>query len=102
MGVAAALLLIGNLLDAIFTIGWIQLGAATEANPLMAGPMGASPIVFMISKLLLVSLGVALLWRLQKHRTAVFAMFGGASVYACLVVYHVSSVNQVRTYLAMQ
>ena len=100
VGIAAAALLILNLLDAIFTIGFIQLGAAEEANPLMALPMADGPLAFMLIKLSLVSLCVTLLWRLQKHKSAIAGIFAGATVYGCLVAYHISSVEHVATYLA--
>ena len=102
LGVAAAALLVLNLLDAMFTIGFIQLGAAEEANPLMALPMADGPLAFMLIKLSLVSLGVTLLWRLQRHRGAVIALCSGATVYAALVAYHISSVQGVANYLAMR
>lgn len=100
VGFAAAALLVLNLLDAIFTLGYVQLGAAEEANPLMALPLANGPLAFMLIKLSLVSLGVTLLWRLQKHRTAVAGMFGGTGVYIALVAYHISSVQEVSVYLA--
>lgn len=101
-GYAAAALLILNLLDAIFTLGYVQLGAATEANPLMALPLSDGPIAFMLIKLSLVSFCVALLWRLQHHRGAVAAMFATTAIYGALVCYHISSIDNVVTYLALR
>jgi hypothetical protein len=92
--------LILNLLDALFTIGFVQLGAAEEANPLMAGPLAQSPLSFMLVKLSLVSLCVALLWRLRNHRSANAALFASAGVYMVLLAYHISSVDHVAAYLA--
>lgn len=99
---AAGAILILNLLDAIFTIGWVQLGAAEEANPLMALPLASGPLAFMVVKLSLVSLCVALLWRLRARPTAIAALYGGATVYTMLLAYHVSSVQHVATYMSMR
>lgn len=98
--VAAAIVLVLNLLDAIFTIGWVQLGAATEANPLMEGPLASGPVFFMLVKLSLVSLCVALLWRLRTHRSAMVGMYGAAGMYAMLIAYHVSATPHVVQYVA--
>lgn len=98
-GIAAAVLLIFNLLDAIFTLGYVQLGAATEANPLMALPLGNGPLAFMFIKISLVSCCVALLWRLHSHRAASFAMFAGAGIYSVLICYHLSAIRMVARHL---
>jgi hypothetical protein len=98
--VAAAVVLVLNLLDAIFTIGWVQLGAAEEANPLMAGPLANGPLLFMLVKLSLVSLCVALLWRLRVHRSAIAGMYATAGVYTVLLAYHLSAAPHVANYVA--
>ena len=57
------LLLVLNLLDAIFTYVWVSLGLAKEANPLMDYLISYSPTVFLVYKVLIVNLGVFILWR---------------------------------------
>ena len=63
-GLAALLVL--NLFDALFTLGWVHAGLATEANPMMAQAMDSGPGLFVLSKVALVGLAVALLYR-QRH-----------------------------------
>ena len=100
VGAAAAALLILNLLDAIFTLGYLQLGAAEEANPFMEVLTSNGPIGFMVVKLGLVSLCVTLLWRLQHHRAAMTGIFALAGGYTVLVAYHISAVPGVASYIA--
>ena len=55
--VTVAGILVMNLIDAAFTIGWTSAGLATEANPLLDDVLARSPVLFMLAKLALVSLG---------------------------------------------
>lgn len=87
----AGMVIVLNLIDGIFTILYTHLGVATEANPLMDQVLSASPVVFMITKLMLVSLGVCLLWRLRHRRVAAAGLIAVGSAYACLFVYHLSA-----------
>jgi len=91
--VAAATILIFNLLDALFTLLFVTLGVAVEANPLMDEAL-SSPMRFMIIKLSLVSLGVLLLWRMRARRTAAVALMGSALAYSSLMVYHLSAMHE--------
>jgi hypothetical protein len=96
----AAVILILNLIDGVLTIALVHGGLATEANPLMEMPlMSWGPTGFMVIKLSLVSLGVALLWRYRQRRTAMFALGSLAAVYCVLALYHVRSVNVLARYL---
>jgi hypothetical protein len=95
--VVAAVLVVLNLLDAIFTIVYTEVGVATESNPLMDGMLAAHPVVFMIAKLALVSLGVALLWRLRHRRTAAAGLVAASSAYVALLVYHLSAVRHLAS-----
>lgn len=87
-----AVILILNLADASFTLLWISSGMAVEANPLMLEALGYSPVVFMIAKLALVSLGMLLLLRLRSRPLAQLGIVGSGFVYASLLVYHVSAI----------
>lgn len=91
MAVAGAVVVL-NLFDAMFTLFYTHVGMATESNPLMLQVLSASPIVFMLAKLGLVSLGVMLLWRLRHHRTAVAGLVAASGAYVMLVIYHLSAV----------
>ena len=81
-----------NLLDAIFTLFYIHAGVATEGNPMMSGPLAASPVLFMAAKLTLVSLCVFLLWRLGQRRSAMIALTGATVMYTLLIGYHLAAV----------
>jgi hypothetical protein len=96
LGAGAAIVIL-NLLDAMFTLVYIRSGVATESNPLMDQALTASPVLFMIAKLGLVSLGVLLLWRLRDHRAARFGLVATSTVYMTLLVYHLSGVERMTT-----
>jgi len=97
----AAAVVILNLVDALFTLGFIELGAATEANPLMALLLASGPVTFMIGKLTLVSMGVLLLWRYRARRSAICGLVCATTVYIALCIYHMHAANQVATQLAL-
>jgi hypothetical protein len=81
-------LVILNLLDAVFTLTWVQLGVATEANVLLSHVLDASAVAFMLVKLGLVSLGVELLWRHRHRRLAVIGLVVCFVAYNALLLYH--------------
>lgn len=93
MLVAAGCVVVLNLLDAMFTLVYTRSGVATESNPLMDQVLSASPVLFMIAKLALVSLGVLVLWRLRERRTARFGLVATAGAYTALLGYHLSGVE---------
>lgn len=86
-----ALVLVLNLLDAIFTMIHVASGKATEANPLMAGVLANSTVLFVATKLALVSLGLSLLWRLRARLSAVAGLIISVATYACINFYHVAA-----------
>lgn len=85
--VVVALLLL-NLLDAVFTLVWVEAGIAKEANLLLEGILSQSAMGFMLVKLTLVSLGVLLLWRHREHKLAVAGLAVACFAYNSLLVYH--------------
>lgn len=85
----AACAVIFNLLDAVLTMVWVNAGLAVEANPLMEPLLSASPVIFALAKMSLVSLGVLLLWRLRARVSAAIALMGTAVVYGAVVAYHI-------------
>lgn len=91
MAIAGAVVVL-NLIDALFTIVYTHVGMATESNPLMLQVLSASPVVFMLAKLGLVSLGVLLLWRLRHRRSAVAGLVAVSGAYVMLFLYHLSAV----------
>ena len=87
---ATALLILGNLLDALFTYLFLQMNLVTEANPLMAWAYDSSPLSFMLLKLSCVQLGVLLLWAHRHVHAAQVAIQAAAGLYLAVVAYHFS------------
>ncbi len=86
-------LLILNVIDAVMTVAWIYSGHAVEANPLIAGLAHEQPVVFVLVKTGLVSLGSWLLWRQRRQPLAVVAIFGVFLAYYFLVIYHLKALD---------
>ena len=86
--------LVFNLLDTVLTLLVVRLGLASEANPVMAGALDASPVVFALAKIGVVSLGVLVLWKFRQRRIAVAGGVGVFCVYAMVMLYHIQSVEQ--------
>ncbi|HVV81998.1 MAG TPA: DUF5658 family protein [Kofleriaceae bacterium] len=87
---AACLVVILNMVDAVWTLAFVRAGAADEGNPLMDQALAYGPILFMVAKLTLVSLSVLLLWRLRHRRSATVGLFSAAMTYLLICGYHVS------------
>ena len=83
------IMLILNLFDALATIGWIEAGLATEANPVMAGALEGGPAAFILSKVALVTLAAGLLWRFRKETFARLALIPVGMLYAGVAGTHV-------------
>ncbi len=86
--VVVVALVVLNLLDAVFTLVWVEAGIAKEANLLLEGILSQSAIGFMLVKMALVSLGVLLLWRHRDRRLAVAGLGVACFAYSSLLVYH--------------
>ena len=81
-------LLVLNLFDAICTYIWVTLGYAEEANPLMDYIISIHPPSFILYKVIMVSLGVLLLWRLREKLFCRIATIPATIVYAAVGVIH--------------
>lgn len=92
---AACLVVVLNMLDAVWTLLFVNLGVAAEANPLMDQALSHGPVWFMLAKLGLVSLSVLLLWRLRDRRFATVGLFSAATTYALICGYHLSNAHHV-------
>src|SRR5262245_55599109 len=86
----AAITLVLNLLDAVLTLIVVSAGVAAEANPLMEAALQANPVLFVLAKTALVSLGILLLWRMRAHRFAALAIVASVFVYGAVVAYHLT------------
>ena len=91
--IIVCILLVLNLLDAIFTIGWIEWGAATEANPVMAVLLQNGPVPFVIVKTVLVSAGSYLLWVRRKRPLSVVAVTLLFLAYYYLLLFHLRALR---------
>jgi hypothetical protein len=87
---ATVVLLLSNLLDAALTLCAVEFGDAVEANPLMAALLAHGPLVFVVVKHLLVSLGLVLLWRFRERPLARAGAWLVLPIYPALVMYEVS------------
>jgi hypothetical protein len=84
-----------NLLDAVFTLVWVQGGHAREANALVRELVEQRPVHFLLTKIALVSLGSFLLWRLRGRPLAVVAIFAAFLVYYFVLLYHLRFLSTV-------
>lgn len=82
-----------NLLDGIFTLAAVQVGAAAEANPLMELPLELGSVWFIIAKTGLVSAGVLMLWRARHRLLAHGGLIALTLFYAAVLAYHVSALG---------
>jgi hypothetical protein len=78
-----------NLLDAIFTLAWVNAGLAREANPLLASLVREHPVLFSLVKLGLVAMGSLLLWHYRNRAVAVIGIFVAFLSYYLVVLYHI-------------
>lgn len=77
-----------NLLDAVFTLVWVNLGVAEEANALLAHVLDQSAVAFVVVKMGLVSSGLALLWSQRQHKLATGGLVIAFVTYIGLLLYH--------------
>jgi cytochrome bd-type quinol oxidase subunit 2 len=85
---ASAALLLLNLLDGLFTMTFLQLDVAEELNPLMRAAYAHSPLLFMLSKLVIVNAGLLLLCVHRSMRASRLAIRAGALVYHLAFLTH--------------
>lgn len=88
---ALILLLLLNFADALFTLHWVTTGVATEANPVMAWALDHGAEFFLLSKLLIVTSGVALLWRHADRPSVRLAAVPAFVLYSLVVGMHVGA-----------
>ncbi len=83
-------LLLLNVLDGLFTLTYLELGVAEEANPLMRVAYDFSPLGFMGFKLVVVNLGVWVLATHQRSRLARAALSLAVFAYSVIVTWHLA------------
>lgn len=92
--------LVANLLDALFTLTFLQLEVAYEVNPLMRWAYQSSPLSFMVTKLAMVQLGVMLLVHNRHTRASQAAEAFGGLLYCGILLYHVFCAAQLPVLVA--
>jgi Domain of unknown function (DUF5658) len=85
-----AVLLVLNLVDAVFTLFWVGSGFAREANALLEPLVLDHPLLFVGAKLALVSLGSLLMWHWRERPAAVVGLFAAFLVYYLVLLHHLS------------
>ncbi len=86
-GIVKALQIL-NLLDAVFTLFWVSTGLAKETNVLLQNLVSEDPVLFVVVKISLVSLGSFLLWRRRRRPVAVIALIFVFMVYYYVLLVH--------------
>ncbi|MGD8559012.1 MAG: DUF5658 family protein [Gammaproteobacteria bacterium] len=81
-------IIVMNILDALFTLFWVNTGLAEEANVLLRFLVHNHPVLFIIAKFALVLTGTYILWRYRRNRYAVFGLFLAFIVYYALLLHH--------------
>lgn len=89
------LVVVLNLLDAVFTLVWVWAGLARELNPLMRDLVHGNPVAFAVVKLGLVGGATLLFWRLRHRPLAVIAIFLAFLVYWALLIAHIGFLSLV-------
>ena len=84
-----ALIFLLSLLDAVFTLVWIEAGLAVEANPLLNKLLEYGKFSFISTKILMTAIGCAFLfWAKSKSRAARFAIWVIFAIYCGVTGYH--------------
>ena len=95
--VPAVTLLCLNVFDGLCTLALIELGVASEANPLMRAAYDVSPISFMAVKLAVVNTGVLVLAWQRAERLARLALRVAVVLYALIVTWHLAFIAHLLT-----
>ena len=80
------------MLDGVFTILWMHLGLAEEANPLLRPVLHQSALTFIVLKLGAVSGGTVFLWWRRWHPMAVAGIVASFLVYAAVFLHHLGGI----------
>ena len=77
-----------NVFDAFMTLTWTQYGIAEEVNPAMLYLLNLNPALFVATKISLVFLGAALLWRMRQFKITEYTCYLLNAVYAAIALIH--------------
>ena len=79
---------VANIADAFLTLSWIDMGIATEANPIMALLIDMGAEWFLIGKIGSVSAACVILYHLRSNRSAKFVALLSCALYFGIIVFH--------------
>ncbi|MDH3688610.1 MAG: DUF5658 family protein [Gammaproteobacteria bacterium] len=96
-GIIKAVIIL-NLLDILFTLTWVGFGHVEEANLLLTNLVRDHPILFVVTKISLVSLGSFLLWKHRDHPLAIIGIFLVFGLYYYVLLYHLRFTSVVVSY----
>lgn len=82
------LLIVLNLLDAVFTYVWVSLGMAKEANPFMDYLITLSPTLFLLYKIFIVNLCVLILYKAKNKMLCKILTFPLTALYLWVLSIH--------------
>lgn len=85
-------ILVLNVLDALFTLVWVQRGGS-EGNPLMAWILELGSSAFLIQKTFVVGLWLLLLVVHKNFRLARLGLWALAGIYSLLILYHLALIG---------
>jgi hypothetical protein len=77
-----------NVFDALATLTWVSVGIAKEANPLMDVLIDHSPSLFLLGKMMLVSIGCLILWKNRAAKVTLSVSRALVVIYTVLALYH--------------
>ena len=88
-GLLILLLVAVNFTDAVLTLWWVEMGIATEANPLMDALLQLGSESFLAVKFALVNLGAYLLWQCRRYWVARQGLLLALLVYGFVAYAHI-------------
>ena len=89
------IIFIANLLDAYLTLEWIEMGIATEANPIMAWLLEKGSGWFLTGKISAIIGACLILFHLKHLRAAKIVALASCVLYLSIVVLHILGVMEV-------
>lgn len=90
IGLFLFILFLLNIVDGALTIVWVQMGIATEANPIMNFLLQEGPEYMMLFKIVLVGSCITLLWFLRLNRITQIMTTVGMLTYLMIMIVHLT------------
>ena len=78
-----------NLLDAYFTLSWINAGVATEANPIMSYLLSLGTHWFLAGKIGAIFLACGILLYCRQIRSAKIVAIVSCFIYLAIIIFHI-------------